>query len=86
MYTMDKFSEWLFEWFLKRIPKTKLRASDNLFEIGAIDSLGIIELIEDMEKSFSVRFSEDDFQDDRLLTISGLVQILVEKHNYKIQS
>lgn len=76
---MTDFSGWLFDWFKQQAPQVQLRADDNYFEVGAIDSFGVIELIEDMEKAFLVRFSQDDFQDRRFPTISGLAAILVEK-------
>ena len=71
--------QWLLTWFSKRAPQLELKADDNYFEKGAIDSLGVIELIEDIEQHFSFRFSQDDFQDRRFPSITGLSEILKEK-------
>ena len=76
---MGDFSDWLFDWFAHNAPQVQLSAEDNYFEAGAIDSFGVIELIEDMEKAFEVRFSEYDFQDRRFSSISGLGAILAGK-------
>jgi acyl carrier protein len=76
---MTDFSTWLIDWFHKRAPKVMLMQTDNYFEAGAIDSLGVIELIEDIEQTFKVRFTQEDFQDRRFPQISGLVEMLTEK-------
>jgi acyl carrier protein len=76
---MKDFSGWLFNWFAQHAPQVRLGVDDNYFEAGAIDSFGVIELIEDVEQAFEVRFSQDDFQDRRLPTILGLAAILAEK-------
>ena len=51
----------------------------NIFEIGLIDSLGVILLIEDIETHFEIRFDEIDFQDRRFPTINGLSEIIKER-------
>ena len=73
--------QWVRGWFTERAPEMELNRDDNYFEKGAIDSFGVIELIEEMESHFSVRFTEQDFQDRRFATLSGLVEILREKGN-----
>jgi acyl carrier protein len=78
---MNDFPTWLIDWFHKRAPKVVLAPTDNYFESGAIDSLGVIELIEDMEQTFKVRFTQEDFQDRRFSYVSGLVEMLNEKRS-----
>jgi len=70
---------WLVAWFGRRAPHISMEATRNYFDAGAIDSLGVIELIEDAETSFGVRFSQSDFQDRRFPTIDGLADIIREK-------
>lgn len=70
---------WLTDWFTRQAPHIALSPEGNFFSAGAIDSLGVIELIEDMEQAFSVRFSQDDFQDPRFVSIGGLAEMLKEK-------
>ena len=72
-------SVWLERWFAKRSPHIALQAGDNFFEREAIDSFGVIELIEDTEQHFNVRFTERDFQDRRFSTIEGLSEIIDAK-------
>jgi len=70
---------WLHDWFHARQPALVLQPEDNYFEAGAIDSLGVIELIEDVEQAFALRFSAEDFQDRRFSSIAGLASLLEEK-------
>jgi D-alanine--poly(phosphoribitol) ligase subunit 2 len=76
---MADYSTWLLDWFRQRAPAIALSADDNYFNAGAIDSFGVIELIEDMEQTFAVRFSQDDFQDRRFSSIAGLSELLAGK-------
>lgn len=66
------------EWFRGR-GVTDLDVDMSYMEQNAIDSLGLIELIEDMEHEFKIRFSAADFQDRRFVTISGLGFIIHER-------
>lgn len=79
---MCKYSGWLFAWFHERAPQVELNPDDNFFNMGAIDSLGVIELIEAMERAFAVRFTQDDFQDRRFSSVSGLAAMLAEKEGH----
>lgn len=76
---MSNYEAWLAEWFLAQAPDSSLASQDNFFDVGVIDSFGVIELIEAMEDAFDVRFSNDDFQDRRFSSIAGLAAILSEK-------
>ncbi|EBA14544.1 hypothetical protein RSK20926_01077 [Roseobacter sp. SK209-2-6] len=76
---MSEYQTWLAEWFSAQAPDVSLAPQDNFFDIGAIDSFGVIELIEAAEDAFDIRFSNDDFQDRRFSSIAGLAEILSEK-------
>lgn len=76
---MHDYQTWLINWFARHAPHITLSPKDNFFSAGTIDSLGVIELIEEMEQTFSVRFSQDDFQDQRFSSVDGLVEMLKEK-------
>jgi D-alanine--poly(phosphoribitol) ligase subunit 2 len=72
-------NEWLRQWFSERSPDVQLSSDDNYYEKKAIDSFGIIELIEEVEDSFQIDFSDHDFQDHRFSTIGGLANMISEK-------
>jgi len=70
---------WLQDWFNQRAPELCPQPGENYFDKGVIDSFGAIELIEEVETEFSIRFTEQDFQDRRFATIDGLTEIIHEK-------
>jgi acyl carrier protein len=75
---LTAIADWLTGWFAARAPDVVLTRDDNFFERQAIDSLGVIELIEDIEKQFTIRFTDRNFQDRRFSTIAGLTDIITE--------
>ena len=70
---------WIKEWFKEKSPDIDLNLDENFFEIGAIDSFGIMELITDIEAHYNINFTQEEFQDPRFPNISGLSAILNEK-------
>lgn len=72
-------SEWLCEWFIIR-GKYKGDAAAlpaiNYFDASLLTSLEVIEFVSEIEDRFGVRFSEQDFQDPRFVTVSGLADII----------
>lgn len=74
---------WLFDWFEKNTPAKKHEISKNLdknyFGNGWLDSLKFIELINDVEQEFQILFSNDEFQNRKFATISGLREIITGK-------
>lgn len=70
---MVSAESWFADWCTRYTPHIALTYKDNFFNVGAIDSLGVTALIDDMEQAFSVRFSQDDSQDSRFASIWGLL-------------
>jgi D-alanine--poly(phosphoribitol) ligase subunit 2 len=70
---------WLTDWFHHREPLIRLAPETNFFVAGAIDSFGVIELIEEVEQTFSVKFTQEEFQDPRFVSIQGLANLLDSK-------
>ena len=76
---MKEAHTWLAAWFAGRAPDVILADEENFFEAEAIDSFSVIELIEEAEQKFRIRFVELDFQDRRFASIRGLAEIIAEK-------
>jgi acyl carrier protein len=68
---------WLQDWFATR--GATVARDANYFEINAIDSFGVIEMIEAIEDHFKVKFRQHDFQDRRFATIAGLAEIIDDR-------
>ena len=74
---LSTIETWLQVWFAER--GFALDREQNYYDAGAIDSLGVIELIEDIEMRLGVTWGERDFQDRRFSTIAGLAEIVDER-------
>ena len=48
-------------------------------EAGVIDSIGFLDLISACEEKLGIAFSDDDFSNDKIFTIAGLIDIITEK-------
>ena len=77
--------KWLLDWFEQRgsVPGGTLedQLQVNYFEAGLVDSLGVIELITEVEDHFGIHFNERHFQDRRFSTIGGLSDVIAELSN-----
>lgn len=78
---MNKYEAWLLDWFKNRTPHIELNPDENYFDAGVIDSFGVIELIEELENTYAVSFTQDDFLDRRFSSVSGLTELLTEKNS-----
>lgn len=69
--------EWVIKWFEKKAKMSREDIVGNLnagyLEEGYMDSMDFIELIGEVEDHFGIQFSDDDFMDEKILTISGLI-------------
>ena len=78
---------WLIEWFSKNSDQNKDIIQENLHEDYLakcwIDSLKFIDLVTQIEEEFSIRFSNDEFQDRKFSTIEGLARIIEGKNDEK---
>lgn len=77
---MDEPEGWLVGWFARKrsVAPAHVAGEVDYFEAGWIDSLGIVELVADIEDHFGLRFDERHFQDRRFATVSGLASIVRE--------
>ena len=46
---------------------------------GLLDSLGLIELIGELEAQLETELTQDDFEDPRFKTVGGLIEIVEER-------
>ena len=67
---------WIFKQFNVRV-----RSNQRYIDLGVIDSLDMIILIDFIEREYNLKFSSDDFQDSRFFTIEGLASLIIEKNS-----
>lgn len=80
---MQEYMDWLKNYFKAKTELPQNVEEVNYFEVGLIDSLGVIELIEAIESHFSIKFTEMHFQERRFSTIKGLAQIIQQQKGVK---
>jgi len=85
----EQTGQWLAEWFSKKKKFTGDRAkllTLNYFEAGLLTSLEVVEFVTEIEERFSIQFTEQDFQDPRFGTLSGLSQLITERSRQESES
>ena len=75
---MEEYKQWLKNWFSEKGNLPTDVEDKNYFQIGLIDSFAVVELIEAVESTFNISFTEEHFQDRRFATIKGLAEIIHE--------
>ena len=81
---MNDTELWLIDWFKANnnfdhsidIEKT---SDINIFESGLIDSLGIMNLIDEIESTYDIELNHNHFEQRRFSTIKGLSEIIDEE-------
>ena len=80
---MTRCQDWVLGWFQGRCPARDLAwerdAETDFFGAGWIDSFASVELIEDAEAEFQIRFTEGDLADARFSTMSGLAELITRR-------
>lgn len=75
--------EFIVNWFAEKGVLTKEELmkdlSVNYFEQGLIDSFAFLELISACEKEYDFKFSDEDFANEDIFTIIGLINC-IEKY------
>lgn len=69
----------IYEWFKKRGIEMEIIVENqdaNYLELGFVDSFGFLELITLCEEKFGISFTDDDFTDDSIFSIAGLINIV----------
>jgi len=79
----DTIQKWIIDWFLNHTDAEENDVLSHLdmdyFRAGWIDSFKFISFISDIEKKYTIVFSNDEFQNRAFSRIIGLSQIIYEK-------
>ena len=56
-----------------------VNVKDDYVSCGLIDSLGVFELVFELEDQFSFKFTDDDFKHPHFRTIYGMTQLIINR-------
>ena len=75
--------EFIINWFLNNSTLSEAdiekNMEENFFDLGIIDSFGFLELIGECEEKLDIAFDDEDFQNDSIFTIKGLIGLVEKK-------
>jgi acyl carrier protein len=75
----QKIVEYIEDVSLVSLTEQQIGDGDNLFEVGILDSYGLIELLLYLEKQFAFKLTEEEMASPRLASVEGICAIVAEK-------
>ena len=85
---MSNTALWLKNWFEENSGQKMLEQGFlevDYFQQGYVDSIGFIELIDDIEENYKIEFSNKDFQQRSFSTIQGMVALIEGKREGAVE-
>jgi acyl carrier protein len=82
IHLREEVQNWLKDWFRS---KGKIGRQSNpqididYFEAGWLTSMEVVEFVTEVESQFDMQFSDQDLQDSRFVTITGLAELILER-------
>jgi acyl carrier protein len=77
--TVLKLREFIQRTFLYARPAFVLSDDTSLFEEGILDSMGVIELLEHLEREFGITIDEKDVTEANFATLRAIGRFVTEK-------
>lgn len=65
--------------FLYLRPELELRDEDDLLELGVLDSMGLVELVEEVQEHFGLVVDDVEITEENFGSISGVVGLVLRK-------
>ena len=79
--TSENVRNFIVENLMRDTGTTRLEPTDNLIELGIIDSLGIQKLIGFLESSFSIEISDEELLPENFETVTAICSFVNGKMN-----
>lgn len=76
---LDHVRQFVTDHYLYRFPDISLTDDLNLLESGVIDSLGVIELVGEVEQHFSVPVRDIDVTEENFGSVTGVVEFVARQ-------
>jgi len=75
----DELIDFVLENFPSDCTADNLPLNESLLELGIIDSMGVIELVEFLESKWSIRIDESEITHERMGGITKMTNLVLEK-------
>jgi len=78
----DQTAQTIKEFVYQRFPQARKRAigeGDSLLESGIVDSLGILEIVGFLEKTYAITIADDDLVSENFETVTALSAFVARK-------
>jgi acyl carrier protein len=85
----ENIQEWLLAWFASRGkigPQGNGNLQTDYFAAGWLTSMEVVEFVTEIEDRFAMRFSDQDLQDARFVTIGGLAELILKRSTQTSES
>jgi acyl carrier protein len=76
---LDRTRDWVKENFLYMRPDKKLLDSESLLGSGVIDSVGVIELVEFLQRSFGIEVADEEITESNLGSLKAVGRFVYAK-------
>jgi acyl carrier protein len=77
----EELREFIKENFLYTRPDMELRDDDDLMQLGIIDSLGFVELVEEVQDRYGIQVQDIEITEENFSSVSALVRYLDQKRS-----
>ena len=77
----EELREFIKENFLYTRPDMELRDDDDLMKLGIIDSLGFVELVEEVQDRYGIQVQDIEITEENFSSVSALVRYLDQKRS-----
>lgn len=75
----DDLYDYIQENFLYMRPDVTLRDEDGFLELGVIDSVGVVELVGEVEERYGIEVDDVDVTEENFGSLAGLVRYVESK-------
>ena len=75
----NKIVKYILNNFPSEFNELTLPKDESLYEMGLLDSMGVIELVEFLENEFNVRIEDDEITYEKMGSINKMILLIISK-------
>lgn len=75
----EEMKETIRAFIMKRVDIGKVKDSDNLFKLGFVDSMFVLELVSFIESEFRIAVEDEDLEVENFTSVDAIQEFIREK-------